>query len=158
MRDYDGVGHRYKNEDQNSEEAISVLTGILGFSPNTTSLKYELNLYAGGIGIDDKLAFCFEASEQEIRSVAEKLGLITPLDALRDAGWGEDFAWLIDDDGRGDPVIDLSVKFINQNKKPFQSNCSESCSIYFSRESNVNTWTAVWICESTLNYLSFDQG
>ena len=40
MRDYDGVAQRYKNEDQNSEEAIRVLTGILGFSPNTTALKY----------------------------------------------------------------------------------------------------------------------
>jgi hypothetical protein len=62
MRDYDGVAHRYKSEDQSSEVAIRVLTGILGFSPHNTTLKYELDLYAGGIGIDDKLAFCFEAS------------------------------------------------------------------------------------------------
>jgi hypothetical protein len=158
MRDYDGVAYRFVDGDQKNEQAVRLVSDILGFTPNTKALKYELNLYAGGIGVDDKLAFCFEASDEEVRSVALKLSLVIPTVALSEVGWGEDFAWLIDKDGNGEPVIEKSVMFINQNRKLFQSECSSTCHIFFSRESNVNNWSSVWICAGTLNYLSFDQG
>lgn len=158
MREYDGVDYRYKSGDQLSHEAMKFLSGLLGFPPDTNALEYELNLFAGGIGVDDRLAFCCEMSENQIESAAEKLRLISPMAALNDPDWGEDFAWLIDDEGDGSSVVDLSIKFINKNKKPFQKSCSEDCRVLFGQESNVNTWTAVWISEGIFNYLSFDQG
>lgn len=158
MREYDGVDYRYKSGDQQSDEAMKFLSSLLGFPPDTTVLEYELNLFAGGIGVDDRLAFCCAMSEKQIASAVEKLHLIAPMEAMIDPEWGEDFAWLIDDEGEASSVVDLSIRFINKNKKPFQKSCSEDCRIWFGRESNVNTWSAVWISEGIFNYLSFDQG
>lgn len=158
MREYDGVDYRYKSGDQQSNEAMKFLSGLLGFPPDTNVLEYDLNLYAGGIGVDDRLAFSCAMSEKQIESAAENLHLIAPMEAMSDPGWGEDFAWLINDEGEGFSVVDLSIRFINKNRKPFQKTCSGNCRILFGRESNVNTWTAVWISEGIFNYLSFDQG
>jgi hypothetical protein len=158
MRKYDGIDYRYKSGGQNDKEALGIITGILGFEPETIGLEYDLNLYSGGIGVHDRLAFCCSMTDRQIELSVNKLRLISPEEAIADPSWGEDFAWLLGQEGHVYAALDLSINFINQSRKPFQSSCSDHSHVLFSEESNVNTWTAVWIFGGIFNYLSFDQG
>ena len=97
-------------------------------------------------------------ADGKMKAAIKGLQLITPEEAINDPAWGEDFAWLLGDETVSATAQDLSIRFINQNRKQFQCVCSEHCTVLFGRESNVNTWSAVWISNGALNYLSFDQG
>ena len=158
MRKYDSIDYSYKTGDKQSADAIRIISGVLGFEPDKVGLEYELNLYAGGTGIDDRLAFCAALADGKMKAAIKGLQLITPEEAINDPAWGEDFAWLLGDETVSATAQDLSIRFINQNRKQFQCVCSEHCTVLFGRESNVNTWSAVWISNGALNYLSFDQG
>lgn len=158
MREYDGIDYRYKTGEKQSADALKIIAGVLGFEPEKSGLEYDMNLYAGGTGVDDRLAFRTTLTDIKIDTAVKNLGLITPKEAISDPAWGEDFAWLLGDESAASRVQDLSIRFINQNRKPFQSECSEGCRVLFAVESNVNTWAAAWISNDVFNYLSFDQG
>jgi len=158
MREYDNIDYNYKSSDGENEKALDFVSSTLGFSPDRNTLDYELNFFSGGIGVDDKLAFSCSVPPEKLEGIINKLRLITPIHALQDTGWGEDFAWLVKHDGDASEINVSSSNFINKNRKPFQSHCTADQAIYFERESNVNTWTAVWISDEKFNYLYSDQG
>ena len=158
MREYDGIDYRYKTGDKLSADAFRIIAGVLGFEPEISGLEYELNLYAGGTGVHDRLAFCAALADAKMDAAVKNLRLITPVEAISDPAWSEEFAWLLGDESVAPAVHDHSIEFINQNKRPFQGLCTERCQILFAAESNVNNWMAVWISNGVFNYLSFDQG
>jgi hypothetical protein len=59
MREYDNVDYSYKSLEKTSEQAISFISGVLGFKPDPSMLECDLNFFSGGIGMDDKLAFSY---------------------------------------------------------------------------------------------------
>ncbi len=158
MREYDNVDYRYNSSNGESEKAIKIVSGILGFSPDTSSLEYDLGFFSGGIGVDDNLAFSCSMSREKIENVVKKLSLVSPVDALKDQAWNEDFTWLVKHEENASSIRLSSANFINKMRKPFQNPCAEEHAVFFAQESNVNTWTAVWITEGKLNYLYSDQG
>jgi hypothetical protein len=158
MREYDNVDYRYKRSDKTSEEALAFISGVLGFRPDPKTLEYDLNFFSGGIGVDDKLAFSCPIEPGDLETFRAKMELVAPLDAIRDASWVDDFAWLLKSDGSGSSIVASASAFINENKKEFQSPCTADSVILFARDSDVNTWTAVWQSSAKLNYLYSDQG
>jgi hypothetical protein len=158
MREYDNVDYRYTSSDRDNQNALTFLSGFLGFRPDTKSLEFDLNFFSGGIGVDDKLAFSCSVSQEEMAVTVRKLQLISPEEALSDPACGEEFAWLVKHEGGAILVRKSSSRFINDNRKPFQSLCTEEIDILFASESDVNAWTAVWIWDGRLNCLYANQG
>jgi hypothetical protein len=156
MREYDNVDYRYKSSDGASERAVAFVSEILGFRPDPAKLEYDLNFFSGGIGVDDKLAFSCTIDPQQLPTIIDKLELVPPLEAAGNKDWGEDFSWLLE--AEPDSSIETcALEFINGHKKAFQSPPAEGF-LFFARESNLNTWTAVWQSDGKFNYLYSDQG
>ncbi len=158
MREYDGMERNYKISDPDQAENLERIKNILGFLPDSESLKFDLSFYSGGIGVSDKLAICCEVNSEQWNTVKEKLKLFSSQSALLIGNWAEDFVWLLEANGGEENINQFASEFINTNKSEFQSQCTPGSEIYFSYESDVNHWVAVWGSETTLNYLYFDQG
>jgi len=158
MRKYDNVDYRFRSSDAKSEKAVEIISGILGFLPDTDTLEYDLNFFSGGIGVDDRLAFSCAVAPDTLEVAVTHLRLAPPKEALSDPAWAEDFLWLVKHQGDAPSIQLSSATFINSKRRPFQSQCNESSAIFFARQSDVNTWTAVWVSEKKLNYLYADQG
>jgi hypothetical protein len=157
MREYDNIEYRYKTGDANCERALKFASSTLGFAPDTARLKFDLSFFSGGIGVLDKLAFsCFVGPEQW-EPLIGRLNLVAPHAAMNDAGWREDFAWLVKHTESGS-VEESCCAFINAEKKGFQGTCTPGDGIFFFKGSDVNSWTAVWGSGGEVNYLYFDQG
>ena len=148
----------YKHSDPDSIKSYERVKKILGFSPNLNGLSFDLSYYSGGIGVLDKLAISCEINSEQWDTARKKLTLHSPEEALLMDSWAEEFVWLIDAEGEEGNINQFASEFINDNKREFQHSCSPSSEIYFSYQSGVNNWTAVWCSTLTLNYLYFDQG
>ncbi|MBS1158587.1 MAG: hypothetical protein H6R15_1006 [Proteobacteria bacterium] len=158
MRSYDGIDYRYNSNDPEKENAIGVIANILGFRPLTTDLDYSLNFYAGGSGIDDRLAIRCLYVQSDWPAIAQTLRLKRVSEVASDPDWEEAFLWLIDAEGIEGALENHCARFINNQKLKFQDGADERWEIFFSNESDVNSWCVVWCDSAHLNYLSFDQG
>ena len=158
MRAYDNKDYRYKTSDADSETALSYIKQILGFQPDVNTLEYDLNFFAGGIGVFDRLAFSCGIQRQQWPELIKKLDLVKPSDALGILDWREEFLWLVKTEEATAPIDAFSAQFINSEKRDFQALCISNGQIFFRMHSDVNSWTAVWEQNGTINYLSFDQG
>ena len=158
MRPYDGIDYHYKHDDAKQAESIQIIANLIGFQPVPDGLFYSLNFYAGGTGVDDRLAVQCRIDEASWTIAAQKLRLRHYVDAAQDPAWGEDFRWLIGAEDVHDAVDQYCYQFINSNKRDFQDRADENWNIFFSDESDVNAWCVVWQANDRLNYLSFDQG
>jgi hypothetical protein len=158
MRKYDGIKYSYKHSDHDSVKNYERVKNILGFLPPLNGLSFDLSFYSGGIGILDKLAISCKVNREQWDIVRKKLTLHSPETALLMDCWAEEFVWLIDAEGEEGNINQFASEFINSNKREFQEPCSPTSEIYFSYQSGVNNWTAVWCRGLTLNYLYFDQG
>ena len=158
MRSYDGVDYHYKNNDGKHGESIQIITNLIGFEPVPDELFYSLKFYAGGTGVDDRVAFRCRIDETCWPLVAQRLRLKHHIDAAQDPTWGEDFRWLVGAEDFHDSVDEYCCQFINSNKFDFQDQADGRWEIFFADESDVNSWCVVWQTNGRLNYLSFDQG
>jgi len=158
MRPYDGIDYRYSNNDPEQEKAIGVIANILGFRPSATDLGYALNFYAGGSGIDDRLAIRCLYVASDWPSIARTLRLKRVSEVSSDPDWEEAFRWLIDAEDIEKSLEIHSLRFINKKKLEFQDIADERWEVFFSNESDVNSWCVVWCDNIHLNYMSFDQG
>jgi hypothetical protein len=157
MREYDNIEYRYRTNESNSEAALRFISRELGYSPDTSLLKFDLSFFSGGIGVFDKLAFSCGANDGQWEALIQKLSLLSPSETMMNEEWAEDLTWLV---RHSEPysIEESCAQFINTEKKQFQGDCTPDCKIFFSKESNVNTWTAIWGKNGDLNYLHFDQG
>ncbi len=160
MRKYDGKDYKYTNANKSDEKKASkIIKNILGFMPNKDGLVYDLDLYAGGIGVYDKLAIKCIMSDKNIAVFKERKSLFSPEEMLNDEAWADDFIWLIENEEENKKNInECAIEFINENKRDFQDIATSTSTMYFLECSNVNDWEAFWGTEQCLNYLGFSQG
>jgi len=158
MRLYDGVEHRYSSDDMRPEVAIGVISSLLGYRPSPEELAYSLSFYAGGTGVDDRLAVRCRYEESSWPHVVHHLRLLTLDQAEADKSSLEGLRWLFDLADEPVPLGLHSLQFINSNKHAFQDAAADATQVFFTRESDVNSWCVVWRSGRSLNYLSFDQG
>lgn len=158
MRSYDGIDYRYSSNAPEAENAIGVIANILGFRPLTTDLDYSLNFYAAGSGVNDCLAVRCLYAESDWPAIARTLRLKRVAEVAGDPDWEEAFLGLIDAEDIEGPLESHCFRFINNQKLKFQDLADERWEIFFSNESDVNSWCVVWCASAHLNYLSFDQG
>ncbi|XLZ72034.1 hypothetical protein ABT364_08745 [Massilia sp. SR12] len=158
MRAYDNKDYRYKTSEGESEAALRFVKQVLGFHPDVSTLEYDLNFFAGGIGVYDRVAFSCGIQSQQWPDLVKKLNLVTPSDALGFSDWREEFLWLVNSEEPTTSIDVYSADFINSKKRDFQALCISSGQIFFSKDSDVNSWTAVWENDGTINYLGFEQG
>lgn len=158
MRPYDGIDYRYTSSDFDKENAIVVVKNILGFTPEAEGLDFSLNFFSGGVGVDDRLAIRCKFNPADWSLAIGKLNLKPPMEVLSNSEWGVDFAWLVSNDETPSDIGKDCCSFVNANRWAFQDVVSQQHSLLFADESNVNTWSVVWVVGDKLNYLGFDQG
>jgi hypothetical protein len=158
MHRYDGVDYRYRSGDDDREKCLGIAANILGFRPEIDGFDYSLNFFSGGTGVDDRLAVRCRFNASDWVNLISMMRLKSPTDALLDLDWVEDFKWLLDRENSGQELSSLCIQFVNANKREFQDTAGAECIPFFANESDVNSWSVVWVCNGFLNYLSFDQG
>lgn len=158
MRSYDGVDYQYISNDVEKEKAVGIIANLIGFRPKTDSLVYSLKFYAGGTGIHDRLAVSCLFDNSNWPAMVQRLRLKRVSEIAVDPIWEEDFRWLVNAAETEGPLEEHCYRFINAEKHDFQHVADDRCEVFFSNESNVNSWCAVWYTNDHLNYLSFDQG
>ena len=158
MLPYDGIDYQYKHTDAKQEESIQIIMNLIGFAPVPDELFYSLNFYAGGTGVDDRLAVRCRIDKENWPIVVRKLRLRHAFESMQDTEWGEELLWLLGADGNHHSVEAYCHQFINSKKADFQDRADEKWEIFFAYESDVNSWCVVWQANGRLNYLSFDQG
>jgi len=155
---YDGVDYRYSSSDENKTKAIQIISNIVGLLPETDGLEYSLRLYAGGIGVDDRIAIRFKFQIEDWPTIYKTLRLKEPDEAVLTPEWGEHFEWLVSGKTKTTGIEKDVLQFINTHKHLFQDSAELAHAVAFSDESNVNNWCVVWTVGNWFNYLSFDQG
>lgn len=160
LHPYDGVERRFRHTDADREAGLRVVAGVLRLPgpPPPDGVFYDLSLYSGGIGVLDRLAITLPAGPETWASVAAAVGGRSPEDASRDAGWADDLLWLLTGGEEPLPLRAAAVRFINRERREFQSECLPASRILFADGSGVNYWEALWGDNATLNYLRYDQG
>jgi len=158
MRPYDGIDYHYKHNDAEQEKSIRLIANLIGFQPAPDELFYSLDLYAGGTGVDDRLAIRCRIDDARWSIVAQELRLRHPVDAAQDPVWGDELRWLLRAEDSHGSVDEHCYQFINSNRLDFQDRADEKWEIFFADESDMNSWCVVWRASGRLNYLRFDQG
>jgi hypothetical protein len=160
LHPYDGVERRFRHTDTEHEAGLAIVARLLGLPtlPPSHVILYDLSFYSGGIGVLDKLAITLRADQSIWASVSAALAARTPEQALHDPEWADDLAWLLFDDEQPAELGELAARFINQERRAFQTECHPASQILLAEGSGVNWWLALWGDDATLNYLSYDQG
>ena len=120
MRDYDSLAHRYSSKDMCVEKPMSLIANLIGFAPAEEDLHYALGFYAGGCGIDDRLAVRCRIDLAHWPDVVSRLRLKSVHEVSCDADWQEDFLWLIDAQDAEGPLQAHCHRFINAARQFFQ--------------------------------------
>jgi hypothetical protein len=157
MRSYDGVDYRYTSDGPEKEKAAGIVANLIGFRPGTDDLGYSLSFYAGGTGVDDRLAVRCQYQEMDWPVVTQRLRLVS-LKEADDPEWVEELRWLVGAEDSTALLDQQCFRFINAQKHDFQDEASDQWEVFFTNESDVNSWCVVWRSSHHLNYLSFDQG
>lgn len=158
MHTYDGIAHQHSSEDGSREKSLPLIANLLGFPPAAEDLRYTLGFYAGGSGMDDRLAIRCRVDPALWPEVVLRLRLRSIHEVPGDTDWEEDFRGLIDAEDVAGPLDTHCHRFINAAKHDFQDETDHRWQIFFSHGSDINAWCAVWRSQEHLNYLSFDQG
>jgi hypothetical protein len=158
MRSYDGVDYRYNSNDPDKEKAAGIVANLIGFRPVPEDLGYSLSFYAGGTGVDDRLAVRCQYQEADWPVVSQRLRLASLKEAADDLEWVEELSWLIGAEDSTALLDEQCFRFINAQKHDFQDEASNQWEVFFTNESDVNSWCVVWRTGHHLNYRSFDQG
>ncbi|TYL44650.1 hypothetical protein [Dickeya sp. ws52] len=158
MHSYDGIDYQYSSNETEREKAIRIIANILGFQPLTTDLDYSFNFYSGGSGINDRLAIRCLYVESDWPKIIKTLCLNQISEISEHPLWKEDFLWLIGAEGAELALENHCFQFINNQKLELQDMADKRWEIFFSNESDINSWCVVWHDGTHLNYLSFVQG
>ena len=148
MRDYDSLAHRHSSKDMCVEKPVSLIANLIDFAPAAEDLQYVLGFYAGGSGIDDRLAVRCRIDLAHWPDVVSRLRLKSVHGVSCDADA---------QDAEGQLHAHCH-RFINAARRVFQDKVDHRWEIFFSHGSDINAWCAVWRSQEHLNYLSFDQG
>ncbi|WP_374356622.1 hypothetical protein [Thermomonas sp.] len=155
---YDGIDYRYSSSDPDRSKAVEIISNIVGTRPDLDGLDYSLALYAGGSGVDDRLAIRFKDNPLNWSAISKRLRLKNPTQAIASPDWREAFEWLICGDNSPTDITGDASSFIERHRHSFQDSPDSSTELAFSDESDVNSWCVIWRTNGWVNYLSFDQG
>ncbi len=154
LHPYDGVNRRFLHTDIDRTAGFDVIARILRLpiSLLKNDILYDLSFYSGGVGIIDRLAISLPADVTLWASIIDKLGAKTIEAANQNSDWASDLAWLVsdgeDDEEEENELIivdrEAAIKFVNGERYKFQTSCKTIDRIYFTEESNVNSWCALW--------------
>lgn len=160
LHPYDGVERRFHHADADRDTGLDVVARVLHLPrpPPRERVFYDLSFYSGGIGVLDRLAITLPADPATWASVAAAIGAKSPEEASRDAGWADELLWLFASGEKPVPLREAAVRFINGERREFQSECLPASRILFADGSGVNWWVALWGDDTALNYLGYDQG
>ena len=120
MRDYDSLAHRHSSKDMCVDKPMSLIANLIGLLPTEEDLHYALGFYAGGSGIDDRLAVRCRIDLAHWPDVVSRLRLKSVHEVSCDADWQEDFLWLIDAQDAQGPLQAHCHRFINAARQFFQ--------------------------------------
>ena len=147
VRPYDGRTYHYRDDD-GAPEGLAIVCRVLGLASAPDDVRYDIELYSGGIGVIDRLAISFPATPARVGAIVMKLS-----GGLRD---DEELRWLLDvEEG---PIGPAAIAFVNENRRDFQAPCTDATELWFAPESGVNHWEVVWVVDGVLSYLAYDQG
>jgi len=151
MRTYDGLTHLLRHTDADPTAGQQHVARLLGLTTAPPGARWELSLYAGGIGIFDKLALAVPAAAIDLAALSRHLRLQT----VADFDDPDELAWLVgkDDD---QPIGEAVAAFLAERRRDFQP--APGSEAWFAAESDVNHWEAVWVADDLLAFLLFDQG
>lgn len=117
-----------------------------------------MSFYAGGAGVDDRLAVRCRYRDIDWPVVSQRLRLVGIKEAADNSEWIEELRWLVAAKNSAALLDEQCVRFINAEKHDFQDEADNQWEVFFTDESDVNSWCVVWRNSHHLNYLSFDQG
>lgn len=160
LHPYDGVERRFRHTDADHDTGLSVVARVLHLPepPPRDGVFYDLSFYSGGIGVLDRLAITLPADRATWESVIAAIRAKPPEEASRDAGWADELLWLFAGEEKPAPLREAAARFINGERREFQSECLPASRILLADGSGVNYWEALWGDDATLNYLRYDQG
>ncbi len=157
LHPYDNVERRFRHTDAAPDEGRAVAARVLGLPELPAGeVLFDLSFFSGGIGVLDRLALTLPADPALWSRVASALRARTPEEASADESRAGELVWLFDE---GEvPIRTAAVRFINRERRGFQTECVPSSRILFWQDSDVNGWVALRGDETRLNYLGYSQG
>jgi hypothetical protein len=159
LHPYDNVERRYRHTDGTRDEGRKVVAQVLGLpEPPAGELLFDMSFFSGGIGVLDRLAIALPADPALWSSVVKSLRCRTPEEASADESWLGDLLWLLTGDKERIPIRPAAARFINRERREFQTECVPTSRILFGYESDVNDWVVLWGDDARLNYLGYSQG
>lgn len=160
LHPYDGVDRHYCHTDADPSAGLAIVAQILSLpgTPSVEGLFYDLSIYSGGCGVLDRLAIALSADPSVWAAATTALRAREPVDAASDEVWAEDFNWLLNGDEEPLPVREAAARFVNSERRSFQTACTPHSRILFQSNSDVNDWAVIWGDETHLNYLGGSQG
>lgn len=103
MRTYDGLSHLLRHTDADLTAGQQHVARLLGLKAAPAGAMWELSLYAGGVGISDKLALAVPAASIDLGALSRHLRLRS----VADFDDPDELAWLVEKDD--DQPIDQAV-------------------------------------------------
>lgn len=142
--------------DSITQKDLELIRFFLKFTPSRNNLFCIINKWS-----DDIFAnISCESNKQNFERCTQNMLTINEILNSSNEEDIEDFFWLLGiekiDDKRN--VVNDVIDFINSRKKEYQHACSKNSSIYFSKYSDVNSYTVVWGQENYLNFILQDVG
>ena len=157
---YDGKERRYRHTDSDQVDGLTAVKQVLRLAkpPSPNGLLYDLSFFSGGIGVLDHLAISLPADATLWATLSSEFKAATPEEAGTHPTWAEELFWLLSGGLETLPAREAAVRFINDHRRDFQTECVPSAQILFGWESDVNHWDVLWRDERSLNYIGYDQG
>jgi hypothetical protein len=160
LHPYDNVARVFRHSDRFRRTGLEIVAQLLRVDTRLSDddILFELSFYSGGIGVLDNLAITLPATTSLWSLVATRLKTCDPDAAAVDDTWKDDFLWLVKADECDRSPRNAAIRFVNAEKRDFQSQCEISSQIAFQRYSDVNDWVVLWGDDKVLNYRGYSQG
>lgn len=159
MPPYDNVERRYCHTDATRDEGRAIVAQVLDLpDPLPDEVHFDLSFFSGGIGVLDRLAITLPADTTVWSRVVNSQQGRTLEQVIADQNWADNLSWLFNFEAGKALSRPAAIQFINQERRDFQTACTESSRILFGNNSDVNVWVAIWGNDSRLNYLGYSQG
>ncbi len=142
--------------DNITKKDLNLISFFLKFTPSENKLFSVIKKWND----DTFVNISCESNNQNWISCTQKMLTVDEILKGTPEDYLEDFFWLIEVEKIYDieNIMNHVIDFINSNKKEYQSICSKKSRIYFSRYSDVNSYTVVWGQENYLNCIVSDVG
>ena len=139
-----------------SQKDLALISFFLNYTPSKENLFCIIKKWSDDVFVN----LSCESNTQNWLSSSKNMLTVDEMLNDKDQDCLKDFLWLIVGEEKYDVNDSLNdvVNFINNSKKEFQSTCSKTSKIYFSKYSDVNSYTIIWGQEDYINYILYNLG